>query len=574
MHETLTVAQPSPAIPHPRSSTELNRDCYPATALPHLSSLFRDYVAGLAATGEEKLRPFYSPIHSGNQWSEHPPLMDAARRHAIVALLREQNRSFGAGPSTAANLDRLAAGAAAVVTGQQVSLFGGPLLTLLKAATAIRMAADASRAGRPHVPIFWLASEDHDFDEVNQAILHAGAGNAPNTLRTLRLPRNPAPGAPVGSLPLGEGILPLLEDLRRCLGENSICDLLASLYVPTATFASAFAGLLSRIFHEHGLIVIDAAPRAMHALAQSTLRAAIEQADAIHAALLERSHELERAGYHAQVAVGERSSLLFLIDQASGVRTALKKIPGNDTDQRWSAGARQYTTAELVAILEETPERISPNVLLRPVMQDTLLPTSVYIGGPAEVAYFAQCQVVYRQILGRATPVLPRFSATLIEPRLGKIMEQHQLSLPDVFTTPDALALRLGARAMPVEGKRNLAAAGNALDRELKTLAEWMHAQDEGLGHAADVAASKMLYQMNRLRRLSAAFTLEREQSLRRHAEALCSHLFPQGNLQERVLAGAEFLAAFGPTPAGASLADLLVEHAQAGTCAHQALSL
>ena len=102
--------------------------------------------------------------------------------------------------------------------------------------------------------------------------------------------------------------------------------------------------------------------------------------------------------------------------------------------------------------------------------------------------------------------MLPRFSATLVEPDLARILERHQLSLPDVFTTPDALAQLLGARAIPVEGKRNLSAAGNALDRELKTLTGWMHAQDQGLGHAADVAASKMLYQMNRLRRLSAAF--------------------------------------------------------------------
>lgn len=553
----------------------MTADCYPVTALPHVSPLFRDYASALAGQGEPKLRPFYSALQADTPWNERSSLLDNAQRLAIVELLREQNLKFGGGSATALNLDRLAAGASAVVTGQQVSLFGGPLLTLLKAATAVRLAAEASRAGRPHVPIFWLASEDHDFDEVNQATLHAGPGELRSALRTLKLPRNPAPGSPVGGLPLGEEILPLIEELRRCLGENSISELLASLYVPTATFASAFAGFLSRIFSEHGLIVIDAAPRAVHALARSTLRAAIEQADAIHAALLERSRALERAGYHAQVMVGEASSLLFLIDRASGVRTALKKIPGG----LWSAGSRPYTSAELLAILEEAPERLSPNVLLRPIMQDALLPTSVYIGGPAEVAYFAQCQVVYQQISGRATPVLPRFSATLIDPRLAKIMQQHQLSLPDVFTTPDALAHRLGARAMPVEGKRKLAAAGNALDRELKTLAEWMHAQDQGLGHAADVAASKMLYQMNRLRRLAAAFTLKREQSLRRHAEALCEELYPKGALQERVLAGAEFLAAASAGPVGGSLVELLVSHSRiepdhARLCAHQALFL
>src|SRR6185437_12531897 len=202
-----------------------------------------------------------------------------------------------------------------------------------------------------------------------------------------------------------------------------------------------------RLFHRHGLIVIDASARPFHALAEHTLQVAIEQADEMNSALLDRARQLEAGGYHAQVMVGDSSSLLFLLDETTGVRTALKKAPGKD----WSAGSRHYKTSELIAILHEMPERISPNVLLRPIMQDTLLPTSAYIGGPAEVAYFAQSQIVYQYILGRATPVLPRFSATLIEPHLAKILHQHQLSLPDVFTSKDALAQLLGARGMPVE---------------------------------------------------------------------------------------------------------------------------
>lgn len=547
----------------------MNAECYPVTVLPHVSALFREYVSSCGDDGRnarEKLQNFYSPFHCDGEWMQHPPLMDEAARREIAALLRNQNREFGAGPATEANITRLAEGAAAVVTGQQVTLFGGPLLTLLKAATAIRLAEDASRAGRPHVPIFWLATEDHDFDEVNQATFPVAEDDSPvSTLETLRLPANSAPGRPVGDLLLGDAIEPLVEQMRRCLGENSISHLLASHYTPTATFASAFASLLTRIFREHGLIVIDASSRAFHALAKDTLRAAIERVDEIHAALIERNKELERAGFAPQVLVSESSSLLFLLDDATGIRTPLKKTP----QDAWSAGARQHSTAELLEILDAAPERISPSALLRPVMQDTLLPTSAYVGGPAEIAYFAQSQVAYEHILNRTTPILPRFSATLIDPTLATLLQQHGLTLPDVFTTSDALAQRLGARAMPIEGKRKLAAAGNALDVELKAVTEWMHAQDEGLGHAADVAASKMLYQMNRLRRLAAVFALQKDQSLRRHAEALCNGLFPEGNLQERVLAGAWFLAKSGP-----SLIDTLVEQARSGACGHHALFL
>jgi uncharacterized protein YllA (UPF0747 family) len=263
--------------------------------------------------------------------------------------------------------------------------------------------------------------------------------------------------------------------------------------------------------------------------------------------------------------VGEFSSPLFLTDATTGVRTSLKKT----APDQWSAGSTHYTTADLIDLLDTAPECLSPNALLRPVLQDTLLPTSVYIGGPSEIAYFAQSQVLYQQILGRTTPVVPRYSATLLDPAMAQLLHKHALTLPDVFTTPDTLAHRLGARAMPVEAKRKLAAAGNALHQELSVVTEWMRAQDEGLGHAADVASSKMLYQMNRLRRLSASFQLQRDQSLRRDADALCRNLFPQGNLQERVFAGVYFLAQHD-----VSLVDMLVEQARTGHCGHHALSL
>lgn len=535
----------------------MNADCYPVTALPHVSDLYRDYVSG----SWEKLRAFYPEMaaHDG-QWMKNPPQMDPASRHAIVELLRQQNREFGAGPETQSNLDRLAAGADAVVTGQQVALFGGPLMTLMKAATAIHLAAEATRAGYSHVPIFWLATEDHDFDEVNQTTFLCD-----NNITTLRLPHHPAPGQPVGNLPLGEEVLPLIRELQRCLGENSVTDLIATLYKPAATFASAFAALLTRIFSSHGLIVIDASSRPFHAMAHSTLLAAIQNADELHAALLERAHALEQAGYHAQVMVGNFSSPLFLNDATTGVRTALKKSAGD----QWSAGPAHYTRDDLIRILDSAPERLSPNALLRPVMQDTLLPTSAYVGGPAEVAYFAQSQVLYQNILGRTTPVLPRYSATVLEPSMAQLLRKQGLTLPDVFTAPDTLAQQLGARAMPVEAKRKLSAAGNALQQELSAVTEWMRAQDQGLGHAADVAASKMLYQMNRLRRLSANFQLQRDQSLRRAADALCQSFFPNGNLQERVFAGVSFLSRLEP-----SFIDTLVEQAGTGRCGHHALFL
>jgi uncharacterized protein YllA (UPF0747 family) len=237
----------------------------------------------------------------------------------------------------------------------------------------------------------------------------------------------------------------------------------------------------------------------------------------------------------------------------------------------WKAGAKTYSTTELLGILENEPERLSPNALLRPVFQDTILPTAAYVGGPAEIAYFAQSAVVYEAVLGRVTPVLPRLSATLVEPAVAKVMAAHEVGLAQVLEakTAEALALRLGARAMPIEGKRRIAAVGNAMDAELTALTEYMAAMSAELGRAAGVSASKMRYQMNRLRRMAAAFEVQKEASLGKHAAAMVNALLPEGHLQERVLAGVWFVARYGE-----GLPGLLVEHAGQECPGHRVIFL
>jgi len=282
----------------------------------------------------------------------------------------------------------------------------------------------------------------------------------------------------------------------------------------------------------------------------------LEKADEIHAALVERNRALEAAGYHAQVAVAPGSSLLFLIDEKSGARVALKRTPPSTQEPNglWQAGRDRYSTADLVGILDSAPDRISPSALLRPVFQDYLLGTSLTIGGPAEIAYFAQSEVVYRRISvrrpeskARMTPAEPRFSATLIEPQIGDLLRQHGLTLDRIFSeTQDSLTQLLADRAMPIESKRKLAAAGNALDGELIPLLEWMQALDQGLGRSAETAASKMHYQMNRLRRLAANFQLQKEESIRRHAGAISRALYPGGVLQERLHGAAYYFGRYG----------------------------
>ncbi len=505
------------------------------SVLPHVSQLYGDYLS-MQQMGSS-LGGWYGAEPTGPGWmGRDVEITDAA---GLAELLTRQAIEFGAGPQILANVAKLGRGARAVVTGQQVGLLGGPLLTLFKAATAIARASESTRAtGVEHVPVFWCATEDHDLAEVDQVALLSK-----RTVETLRLGLVRT-GGEVGGLRLGDEVRGLVEQASELLGYAPVCALLEECYAPERTLGEAFARLITRLFADHGLIVVDAAGREFHARGAATLRAAIEQAEQLEAALLDRSKALEAAGYHAQVLVKPGGSLLFLLDELTGGRVALRRTgPGT-----WRAGTKNHTTAELLHLLDHAPERLSPNALLRPVFQDTLLPTAAYVGGPAEIAYFAQSAVLYERILGRITPVLPRLSGTVIEPAMAAVMARHEVTLEQIFAagSAEALAQRLGARAMPIEQKRQLAAAGSAMDAELSALTGYLGAVDESLGRSALISANKMRYQMNRLRRIAARFEVQRDASLGRHAQALMLHLFPGEHPQERVLAGVWFLAQGG----------------------------
>jgi len=514
----------------------LTADCFPITVAPGLHRLFLDYCAGDPAVSR-----FFASLPPDTSWQTRPSLPD--HWPELVALLTEQNPATE-GSAAAASLEALRQGAGAVVTGQQVGLFGGPLFTPFKAATAVARSRQATAAGHPHAPIFWLASEDHDFAEINHVVFPAA-----RELKKLTYEDTTTSARPVGGIVLDERITPLIDQALELLGPTNATDALVEAYRPGRTFAQAFQEFYAKAFAAQGLLVLDAGGRGVHRMGAPVLRAAIERADELHAALVERNRELEAAGYHVQVAVSAQSSLLFLIDDKTGARLALKRVSptGAEPQGLWQFGRHGISTQDLLGILEAEPERISPSALLRPVFQDYLLGTSLIIGGPAEIAYFAQSAVLFERILGRVTPAQPRFSGTLIEPAIGELLRKHELSLERVFAeTPSSLAQLLAARAMPVEGKQKIAAAGNALDGELAPLLEWMGKLDAGLGRSADTAASKMRYQMNRLRRLAANFQLQKEASVTRHAEAICQALYPGGMLQERLHGAAFYFARYG----------------------------
>jgi len=507
---------------------QLTTESHPVAGLPGQSRFFVDFCSGVL----DAFLPFDRGFH------QRPPL--PAHRPELVHLIAAQNRS----PTAQDSLAALAMGAGTVLTGQQVGLFGGPLFSPFKAATAIARARRATAAGDLHTAIFWLATEDHDFAEISQI-----AFPLKGELAQLAYGHSPASAIPAAAVVFDDSVVPLVDRAAEILGPSAATDALIAAYKPGRNFAQAFADFYSRIFAAQGLLMVDASSRDFHRLGAPVLRAAIERADELHSALAERTQALESAGYHAQVDIAQ-STLLFLIDSNIGARVALRRIAPTPFEPNglWHADRHKYSTGDLIGILTSEPERISPAALLRPVFQDFLFSTSALTGGPAEVAYFGQSAVLYQRILGRQTPVLPRFSATLIEPAIAKLLARHQLTLDQVWAQESAasLAQNLAELSMPIETKQRLDSTAAALDSELDSLVAWLQAQDQGLGQSADTAAGKMRYQMNRLRTLALNFQLQREATLSRHAESIFHALYPGRVLQERVHGAAYYFARYG----------------------------
>jgi bacillithiol biosynthesis cysteine-adding enzyme BshC len=515
--------------------------CLPFTQIPHTTRLFTDFLSY-----SSQVHPFYPRSPHFGEWLKEESTRisyDPSRREKVASILERQNKSWDASPKTLANLGRLRNGAAAVVTGQQVGLFGGPMFALYKALTAVRLAEQATAEGVDAVPVFWLATYDHDLAEVNHVALPGPDG----LLQALETSSHDAPGAPVSAVRLGDEILPLVEDAVRLVGDSEAAQILRETYRPGETLGTAFAKFYARVFAEWGVIVLDASDPELHRVAEPIYRAAIERADELATALLSRSAALEAAGYHQQVKVTPSSVLVFTIQ--NGARTPMQRRGDGDNSEfviGSDAGAEKLSSAELIQRISAAPEQFSPNVLLRPIVQDYLLPTLAYTGGAAEAAYFSQVGAVYELLVGRVTPIVPRYSATLVEPKMQRLLEKHGIKLPDVFDGPEALRQQLAARGLPQDLRAAFDSTSKSLTTNLGAIQEKLERLDRTLVDAAQTAVSKMQHQLEKLQTQVARAESQKSELVGRHAEILSHALYPGKGLQERGIGGLYFLARYG----------------------------
>jgi len=530
-----TVANYEPACRALPGALPVKAQCLPYTQIPHTSRLFADFVSDFP-----KVQQFYPCDPNSSAWRKTPSRRyDAQRRARVSDILERQNRAWGSSQKTIANIARLRAGASAALTGQQVGLFGGPLFSIYKALTALKLAEEATQAGVDCVPVFWLATNDHDLAEVNHSTFPA-----PNSsLQLVTAPSHGVEEAPVGTIHFGEEIGAVVQSALDLVGDLPLADVLRNSYRPGETFGSAFARLFAQWFADWGVILLDPCDPEMQAVAAPIYKTAIERAAEIDEALLERGKALERAGYHQQVKVTPSSTLLFTLIQ--GARVAIhRRLNGNSTD--FLVPDQKLSQQELLEQIASAPQNFTPNVLLRPVVEDFLLPTLCYTGGTAEVAYFAQVAVVYEKLLGHVTPILPRFSATLIEPKLQGLLERYALALPDLFQGEDALREKIAAHILPRELQTAFDGAASSLDRSLAAIRNAIVQLDKTLGEAADNAGSKMQHQLETLRARAARAELRQSEIIGRHAQLLSTSLYPNKTLQEREIAAVAYLARHG----------------------------
>jgi bacillithiol biosynthesis cysteine-adding enzyme BshC len=527
----------------------MKSQCLPFQQIPHSTRLFLDYLSYTPS-----VRGMYprSPIFS--EWVKDEAqrvVYDDARRGKVSEILERQNRAWGASAKTLANIERLRRGALAAVTGQQVGLFGGPLFSIFKALTAVKLAEEATAAGVDCVPVFWLATEDHDLAEVNHVALLSEYGlPEPFVAESGAFESNAVADAPVGSVEFGAEIKTVVERAAGLLGDSEVATWLRQAYRPGETLGSAFALLFARMFADWGVILLDPAGpdstgKDFHDLAKPLFRAAIERVSELDEALLARGKAIEAAGYHQQVKVTSATTLLFEVK--NGARTVVRrKNNGTGDAGEFAVGEERVSQKDLLDRIGSAPEKFNANVLLRPVVQDYLLPTLVYTGGAAEVAYFAQVAVVYEKLLGRVTPILPRFSATLLEPKPERILTRYQLGLADVFQGPGKVREAIAARSLPSDLQARFTAAHASVEESMTALREAIGRLDSTLIDTAESTRSSMSHQIDRLQARVARAEQQRNEVITRHADALSHSLFPHKALQEREVAGVSFVARYG----------------------------
>ena len=504
--------------------------------------------------------PAVAPLYAGDPAS--PDAWRAAiaararvrpRTSDIARIVAAQQARRGAPPAAREAAARLAEDrSVALVTGQQAGAFGGPLFTLLKAITALQLARRTAREhGVPAVAVFWVDAEDHDWDEVGSCTV-LDAGFQP---RTIAIPEPPGAGAlPVASLRLDERIGPVIDSLASSLPPSDFtADVVAALrdaYVPGAGMADAFARWLEGLLGPYGLVVFDSSDPQAKPLVSQVFTRELQEPGGTASLATAAGDALASRGHEPQVTPAADSVALFYLD-GNGRRPVRRQGSG------FSAGDTTFTADALVREAADRPERFSPNVLLRPIVQDALFPTIAYVAGPSELAYLGQLGGVYARF-GVPMPLMyPRATATLIDSAAARFLAKYRMPLGELQPQDEAALNRLLQSQLPAEVEESLRAADEAARRAMQRVIDAMPALDPPLAGAARTTLGRMEHDLRALHNKVIQAAKRRDETLRRQFTRAQAQIFPLGHPQERTLAVVFFLNRYGHALVDRLLEDL-----------------
>ncbi|MBI4548454.1 MAG: bacillithiol biosynthesis cysteine-adding enzyme BshC [Ignavibacteriae bacterium] len=507
------------------------------------SGLFIDYLNDF-----RKVQQYFEiDFHSLQNFSSHVERVRAQCKHrsAVVEVLKEQNQRFGASQNTFENIDQLVNdNTVAVVTGQQVGILGGPLYTVYKIITAIKLAKqlNASYPQYKFIPVFWLEGEDHDFEEVNKVGL-LNPDHQPIKVEYLVNGKRPDKNVgPVGEIILDGYIQAFFENVQKTLTNSeykkTLLQFLQESYAQNVTLNQAFASSLNKFFESEGLVFISSNDKRLKHILSPIFQKELQEYPKISQLIIQQSAELEEQ-YHAQIKTKALNLFLF----HKGGRYFIEPRE-NDFSLK---GTRQYfQKEELLRIAAETPELLSPNVALRPICQDTLLPTLAYVAGPSEVAYFAQLKSVYAYFNLTMPIIYPRASATIVEEKLERILEKYQLDLIEFFGHQEKINRKVIDLISEVKIDEMFQETQRRIHDQLNELKFGLNYIDSTLLGPLESTKDKIESYLNVLKEKVVAAQQRKHEIALRQVQKVSNSIFPNKDFQERELSIIYFMNKYG----------------------------
>ncbi|MEX0681786.1 MAG: bacillithiol biosynthesis cysteine-adding enzyme BshC [Balneolales bacterium] len=499
------------------------------------SPLFCDYIRG-----GDKSFAFFEHKHTYVQLKH---AVESYRyphdRKKSCAIIREFNRNFSLHKRAEENLKALEdEDTVTLTTGQQVNLFGGPLYTVLKTLSVIHLAKKLSKETRRHVvPVFWLADEDHDFDEIATVSL-------PNSksVNRITLPGESVDHQAAGSIQVNDDFALFRTSVYNALPETDfkgeLTNLLNDCYSKGCSFRNAFGQFMAHLFSKYGLVFAGSNDLETKKFTSDIIKVAIQQADSIRSVLSKQSEHIG-AVFHQQAQVLD--SLLFWHDDTEG-RVRMKHLDG-----KWHRNPDiALSTDQLLRELDKNPDRFSPNVFLRPVIQDTLLPNVAYIGGPAEIAYFGQMKPLYHLFQQKMPFIAGRLSATMMEPSIARIFNELPFKLSDYARRIEDLEQTYLKTLADPEADHHFDDWKQSVEALTNRMTQQIGVSDPGLQNHSKALTKEHQKAIDKFRQKWMHTIRQKEEVQINRIRKIKHALFPNDHLQEREISFIYFINKYG----------------------------